>query len=87
MHDSAGSLPEIAVTGTLRWNDFEGGFWSLELEPNHPTLGASVVLPAFDPPAGAADDSRVRVRARPRPDLIGFQMAGPLVDVLAAELA
>lgn len=86
MGDSAGASPLVTVEGTLRWNEFEGGFWSLELGSEHPDLGEHVVLSGFELPAGASDGSRTRMRVRPRPDLIDFTMAGLRVEVLEAEL-
>lgn len=84
MDTPAGDSPVVTVDGTLRWNDFEGGFWSLELEPEHPELGDHVVLSGFELPAGAADGSRVRMRVRARPDLVDFTMAGLRVEVIEA---
>lgn len=87
MSTDAGTSGPIDVVGTLRWNEFEGGFWSLELDPEHPELGEHVVLSGFELPPDAHDGARVRMRVRPRPDLIDFTMAGLRVEVESAELA
>lgn len=80
----AGDSDAVEVEGTLRWNEFEGGFWSLEPGTPHPELGATVVLSGFELPAGAADGTHVRMRVRARPDLVDFLMAGLRVEVLDA---
>jgi hypothetical protein len=82
MSDIAGSSPIYALDGALRYNDFEGGFWSLELDETHDELGDNVVLPGWTPPAGLLDDSRVRARVRVREEQVGFLMAGTMADVL-----
>jgi hypothetical protein len=87
MCPDAGSSPAIDVEGTLRWNDFEGGFWSLELADEHAQLGSLVVLSGFELPPDAEDGTRVRMRVRARPDLVDFLMAGLRVEVESAELA
>lgn len=86
MSDIAGESSAIEVDGTLRWNDFEGGFWSLELEREHAELGEHVVLSGFELPPDATDGAPVRMRVCARPDLIDFTMAGMRVDVLEARL-
>ena len=87
MSSDAGSSSAQDVEGTLRWNDFEGGFWSLELTEEHAELGEHVVLSGFELPADAEHGSRVRMRVRARPDLVDFLMAGLRVEVESAELA
>lgn len=87
MHADAGTSEPIDITGRLRWNDFEGGFWSLELDQEHAELGEFVVLSGFELPPDAQDGAAVRMRVIPRPDLIDFTMAGLRVEVLHAELA
>lgn len=86
MTSDAGSSPATEVEGTLRWNEFEGGFWSLELASEHPELGEHVVLSGFELPPDAEDGSHVRMRVRARPDLVDFLMAGLRVEVESAEL-
>jgi hypothetical protein len=67
-----------AVVGTLRWNEFEGGFWSIE-----PDSGESAfVLPDWTPPAPFVDGSRVSARIQVREEQMGFLMAGTYADVL-----
>lgn len=68
------------VIGTLRWNEFEGGFWSLE-----PDDGSGVlVLDGWSPSSGAAvaDGSHVRARVHEREEQFGFLMAGSYVQVV-----
>jgi hypothetical protein len=77
----AGETPARELVGTLRFNEFEGGFWSLELAVADPQLGDSVVLQGVTVPAGLADGSRVRARVRAREEQFGFLMAGTYVDV------
>jgi hypothetical protein len=86
MSEFAAASPEIELDGTLRWNEFEGGFWSLDLDAPHPELGSRVVLTEFTPPAAAVDGSRIRAHVRAREAQFGFQMAGVYVDVIDAEL-
>ena len=86
MSSDAGTSPAIDVEGSLRWNEFEGGFWSLELEPEHAELGSHVVLSGYELPSEAQDGTRVRMRVRARPDLVDFLMAGMRVEVESAEL-
>lgn len=87
MSSGAGDSQAVEVEGTLRWNEFEGGFWSLELAAEHPELGEHVVLSGFELPPEAEDGSRARMRVRARPDLVDFRMAGLRVEVESAELA
>ena len=87
MSAGAGDSPALDVEGTLRWNEIEGGFWSLELAAEHPELGEHVVLSGFELPPDAEDGTRVRMRVRARPDLVDFLMAGLRVEVESAELA
>lgn len=86
MSEHAGDSSAIEVAGTLRWNEFEGGFWSLEPLERHETLGSSIVLVDFTPPPGASDGSPMVVKVVPRPDLIGFTMAGIHAEVLDARV-
>jgi hypothetical protein len=69
----------------LRFNEFEGGFWSLDLDEADVDLGDHVVLPGWTPPADLDSGSRVRARVRPREEQAGFLMAGTMVDVLEVE--
>ena len=86
MTHGAGNSPELELNGTLRWNEIEGGFWSLELDPEHPDLGSTVVLSGYELPADAADGTHARMRVRARPDLVDFLMSGTRVEVLEAVL-
>lgn len=79
--------PDQEIIGTLRWNDLEGGFWSLELDGEDPDLGSSVILSGFELPANAEDGARVRARGRARHDLVDFLMSGVRFEVHEAALA
>lgn len=66
----------ITFTGTIRRVELEGGFWAIESDDGR----------TYDPrslPADFQHDGlRVRVRARPRHDMMGTHMRGPIVDVV-----
>lgn len=87
MHSFAGNSEVIELVGTARFEDIEGGFWSLQLDAAIDGLGDHVVLAGYEPDPGIVDGMRLRVRARPLPDAIGFRMAGPEVDVIDAQPA
>lgn len=86
MSTGAGTPEPIEIEGSLRWNEIEGGFWSVELASEHDEFGDHVVLSGFELPPHAADGSHVRMRVRARPDLVDFLMSGVRVEVLDAEL-
>ena len=86
MFASAGNSGELEVAGTLRFNELEGGFWTLQLDESHDDLGTQIVLQGFVPPADTPDGSHVRARVRVREEQISFQMAGTMVDVLELAL-
>ena len=65
------------VLGTLQWNEFEGGFWSIAPD----TGNSDFVLQDWMPPADLVDGTRVRARLRVREAQIGFLMAGTYADV------
>lgn len=69
---------EFEVTGTLRWNDFEGGFWSLEPDGD----GSTLMLGDWRPAEPIGDGSRIRARVRAHEDAMSFQMAGTPAEVL-----
>ncbi len=87
MHASAGDSQLIELVGTMRFEEIEGGFWSLALDAAIDGLGDHVVLAGYEPEAGIADGTRLRVRARTLPGAISFRMAGPEVEVVEAQLA
>lgn len=66
----------MELRGILRWNEFEGGFWSLELDELHDELGTHVVLPDFTPPAMTGDGNSIVVTGEPAPTQVDFLMAG-----------
>lgn len=78
-------MDTITVTGTLRWNEFEGGFWSIEPEE----ASTALVLDGWAPVEGGSltSGSRVRARVREREEQFGFVMAGTYVDVVELEPA
>lgn len=87
MNAFAGDSEVIELVGTVRFEEIEGGFWSLELDAAIDGLGDHVVLAGYTPDPGIVDGMRLRVRARPRSEAIGFRMAGPEVDVIEAQPA
>ncbi|MCW2920806.1 MAG: hypothetical protein JWL76_680 [Thermoleophilia bacterium] len=87
MHPFTGDSQVVELVGTLRFEEFEGGFWALELDAAIDGLVERVELSGYEPDAGIVDGMRLRVRARTQPDAIGFRMAGPQVDVIDASPA
>ena len=87
MQGFAGDSEEIQLLGTLRFEEIEGGFWSLDLDAAIDGLGDHGVLAGYTPDPGFADGMRLRVHARTLPGAIGFRMAGPEVEVLDARPA
>lgn len=81
-------MQNYRVEGTLAWNEFEGGFWSLQLDAAHPELGSDTIsLGQPDTmPAGASDGVRLRATVAYDPGTIGFLMAGPQAELVEAEL-
>lgn len=74
------------LSGTLHWNEFEGGFWSLDPDDRDAFEGRSPVLVGFTPPEGAGDGSRVVVTGEPAAEQVDFLMAGPRFEVTGATL-
>lgn len=79
------------VIGILRWNEFEGGFWSIEPDDGTTALVLDGWSPGRERGGGGgrgdtgrpvADGSHVRARVREREEQFGFMMAGTYVDVL-----
>jgi hypothetical protein len=88
-HDTGNDDTELV--GTLRWNEFEGGFWSVDLDPAEspepaPPYGGRIVLGSEPVPAGLVDGAHVRVRGRAREDMLDFLMAGTRFDATSIEL-
>ena len=73
----------IELTGTLHWNAFEGGFWSLDGDDDGDAAATTFVLAGFTPPEGLVDGARVHASVEPRPEQLGFQMAGTHADVVS----
>jgi hypothetical protein len=63
-------------TGTVRWFDFEGGFFAIAGDDG------KTYDPIQLPAEFRANDLRVRFRARIRNDRVSAHMAGPIVEVL-----
>lgn len=80
---NAGNSALSEVRGTLTYNEFEGGFWSIEPDP----AGHAIVLPGWQPAAPMDHGSRVRARVRMREEQFGILMAGPMADVEHIELS
>ena len=67
------------IVGTLQWNEFEGGFWSIEPGDGQPAAVLQGWAPAEE---SLTDGTHVRARVRVREAQIGFLMAGTYVDVV-----
>lgn len=65
----------VSGTGTVRWYSFEGGFHAIAGDDGK--LYDPINLPA----EFRQDGVPVRFRARLRPDLMSFHMAGHIVEV------
>jgi hypothetical protein len=76
---SPGPLPADAIrfTGTVQFNDLEGGFWAIKAD-NGLTYDPENGLPALY----QAPNLRVVVTARLRSDLGSIHMVGPIVEIL-----
>lgn len=77
----------MELRGVLHWNEFEGGFWSLELDEVHEELGTQVVLPDFTPPDGCGDGNPIVVTGEPAHMQVDFLMAGTRFTVTDARAA
>jgi hypothetical protein len=73
------SIPDgsMRVTGTARFLNLEGGFWALRGEDGV-TYDPKDGLPA----AFQRDGMRVTAIVKPRNDLGGIHMVGPIVEIL-----
>jgi hypothetical protein len=67
----------ISITGTIRYYTFEGGFWAIR--------GSDGVTydPYGLPPAFRVEGLPVALVAVIRNDLVGFHMAGPIIDIIS----
>jgi hypothetical protein len=68
---------QICVNGTAEFYNFEGGFWAIQGDDDvtYDPVGA---LPLDFRQPGL----RVYLRAKERPDMASFHMAGPIVEIL-----
>lgn len=70
----------ICITGTVRYYDFEGGFWAVRGDDGttYDPLGG---LPA----SFQSEGLRVKLQARIRDDVVSIHMAGRIVEILDIE--
>ncbi|MCW2960944.1 MAG: hypothetical protein JWM90_1331 [Thermoleophilia bacterium] len=71
----------MELTGILHWNEFETGFWSLDLDVPHAELGDRVVLVTDAIPSEFVDGARIRIAGTVQEGVVDFLMAGPRVEV------
>jgi hypothetical protein len=72
---SSATGPTVRTNATVQWNPIEGGFYQL-----HSDDGVNYD-PTNLPGCFAEDGLRVEVTLKVRNDLVGFHMAGPIVDI------
>ena len=77
-HKDAGT---ISVTGTVRYSDLEGGFWLIQGDDGTTYDPVASGLPTEFQKEGL----RVRIEAKPRPDLASSHMAGTIVEIQKIE--
>jgi hypothetical protein len=68
----------VRVDGTVQFYSFEGGFWAIRGDDG-------VIYDPVDGLSSAFQRENLRVSAvlRIRPDLAGFHMAGPIVEIIS----
>lgn len=66
----------MTITGVVRHVDLEGGFFAIRGDDGV-TYDPSNLDDAF-----RRDGLRIRARVRPRPDMAGIHMVGPIVDII-----
>ena len=73
-----GDPNEVRVNGTVRFMNFEGGFWAIRGDDNvtYDPLGG---LPA----AFQSEGLRVRIEARRLSDMASIHMAGPIIEIIS----
>jgi len=74
--------PVVEGTGTIVWNDFEGGFYGIIADAPMPKYPTNNLDPTYLPEEFREDGLRVWFKIRLRPDLWSFHMWGIIVDVL-----
>lgn len=67
----------INVTGTVQHSNLEGGFWAIRGDDGK----------TYDPVGGLPSEFqkeglRVRLEAKPRPDVASFHMVGAMVEIV-----
>ncbi|HEU4830056.1 MAG TPA: hypothetical protein VFT04_12760 [Gemmatimonadales bacterium] len=69
----------MTITGVVRHFDLEGGFFAIRGDDGV-TYDPSNLGEEFQ-----RDGLRIRARVRPRPDMGGIHMVGPIVDIIEIE--
>jgi inhibitor of cysteine peptidase len=72
----------VEGTGTIVYNDFEGGFYGIVADSCIPGYPINHLDPINLPQEFKEDGLRVSFKVRLRPDLISFHMRGILVEIL-----
>jgi len=75
--------PIIEGTGTIVFNDFEGGFYGIIADNGFGPFNK--LDPINLPPEFMEDGLRVRFKAKLRPDLYSFHMWGIMAEILEIE--
>jgi hypothetical protein len=70
----------IRISGTVQFYELEGGFWAIKSDDGT----------VYDPAAGLPakfqiQNKRVTVVAKPRNDLGGVHMVGPIIEIISIE--
>jgi len=74
--------PIIEGTGTIVYNDFEGGFYGIVSDFDIPGYPITQLDPITLPQEFREEGLRVWFKVRLRPDLVSFHMWGILVEIL-----
>jgi inhibitor of cysteine peptidase len=74
--------PIIKGTGTIVYNDFEGGFYGIETDFSIPKYPTNHLDPINLPQEFKEEGLRVWFKVRLRPDLFSFHMWGIMVEIL-----
>jgi len=74
--------PVVEGTGTIVFNDFEGGFYGIVADFPVPKYPTNHLDPINLPPEFREDGLRVWFKVRLRPDLYSFHMWGIMVEIL-----
>jgi inhibitor of cysteine peptidase len=74
--------PVVEGTGTIVYNDFEGGFYGIVADFFIPGYPINHLDPIYLPQEFKEDGLRVCFKVRLRPDLVSFHMWGIIVEIL-----